>query len=380
MVVSPAALAIAVRKVWLRRSASPHFAAPGTWHDLALSEIGNVAARETLATATLHFAAIWTDLFQDMIAPCNSLRWRDNGPGVGRDARIAYSSLIGRYVARAYLTRNEGVRVLVALDEAKRLFKGTPYRIEKDPPGRGLEADWVGLDGQGLVIAEAKSSSDKGIGTWGGPSSIPKVLDTAMGQAGRTAVFKNSTTKPLPAKRWAVASRWANEENSLDPTLLAWDPKEEGLDEENYRALAKILHRADLESVLEGLGHPEAVQTLNGSAPSRRLPRDLQIRSGGQYLEPGFSALVGPIGLHPLRNVEDLDRVRRIRDLSPNVALASLSSRYASTISLEPNWSDDEEVRDSHVKHPESAGRSAKRAGLTVVWPEAHEDIALTDD
>ena len=89
-------------------------------------------------------AAIWTDLFHSIMVPDSScLRRRGDGPGIGRDARIAYSSLLGRYMARAYLTEREGVRVLVPLDVAKRYFQRTPrtpYVIKKDPPGRGLEA------------------------------------------------------------------------------------------------------------------------------------------------------------------------------------------------------------------------------------------------
>ena len=122
---------VTLRDVWLRRGTASNPHAPGRWHPVSLSELGNAAARETFTTATLPFAAAWTNLFQDMIAAGHDLRWRENGPGVGRDARIAYSSLFGRYMARAYLTANEDVRVLVPLDEAKRLLEGTPYSIEK---------------------------------------------------------------------------------------------------------------------------------------------------------------------------------------------------------------------------------------------------------
>jgi len=65
-------------------------------------------------------ASIWTDLFQSILAPGHQLRWKDDGPGLGRDAKSAYSSLLGRYMARAYLTAFEGVRVMVPLDLAKR--------------------------------------------------------------------------------------------------------------------------------------------------------------------------------------------------------------------------------------------------------------------
>ena len=103
-------------------------------------------------------SAIWTSLFADMLCPGSELRWVDDGPGVGRDARIAYSSLLGRYVARAYLTVNQGVCILVLLDVAKDRLRNTGYSIDKVPPGsRGLQADWIGLDlGGRLVIAEAK--------------------------------------------------------------------------------------------------------------------------------------------------------------------------------------------------------------------------------
>ena len=377
-----------VRQVWLRHSTSPHFTAHGSWHNLALSEIGNAAARETLATATLHFAAVWVNLFEDMLASCHLLRWLSKGPGVGRDARIAYSGLFGRYIARAYLTGEEGVRVLVALDEAKNLFERTPYCIKKNPPGKGLEADWIGLDDRGLVIVEAKGSSDKSVGTWKGPNSRPKVLNTAIGQAERTVVFKDQCTNLLPARRWAVASRWANEDNCLEPTLFAWDSGEEELDREDYRELAKIFLRADLDNVLTGLGH-STMDTLDiSNLPIRRkrisgyLKLRLKLRGGEreQDLEPGFAALVGPFGLFTLHSKEDLDRVRLIRELFPNVALVSLSSEYISTITNTINqgldWLDDA----SAFPHSGPDDRFVSQAGLTVVWLKADEEIDSLED
>ena len=85
------------RSVWLRRgnSSDPDFYAPGKYSAFELAAIGNAAARETFVTGTSHMAAIWTDLFQSIITPRPELRWFGDGPGVGRDARIAYSSLLG---------------------------------------------------------------------------------------------------------------------------------------------------------------------------------------------------------------------------------------------------------------------------------------------
>ena len=377
---SPVQLAT-LREVWLRRGTASISHAPGYWHPVSLSELGNAAARETFTTATLPFAAAWTDLFRSMIAAGHDLRWRENGPGVGRDARIAYSSLFGRYMARAYLTGTEDVRVLVPLDEARRLLDGTPYSIEKCPPGHGLEADWIGLDGRGrLVIAEAKGSFDRGVRTWLGPHQLPGVLRTALGQAERTAVFRNSANGPLPAKRWAVASRWANEENARCPTVLAWDPDEGELDDDDYGALARLLHRFDVEGVLKGLGHGEAVEIANLRPPSPRLPGDMWLRVGDQLVDPGFAALLGPVGIYPLRGRDDLDRVRLIRELTPSVALASLSSRYASTILRDP-LAHGEGTSDEGVKpSPVGSDRIAQRAGLTVAWPMPDQDITFAEE
>ena len=118
------------RSIWLRRGdlLNPQGFARGDYWKVELSAIGNAAARETLLIGTPHMAAIWSDLFQSVAAPVLELRWLHNGPGVGRDARIAYSSLLGRYMARAYLTECEGIRVLLPLDAAKRRLERNAIR------------------------------------------------------------------------------------------------------------------------------------------------------------------------------------------------------------------------------------------------------------
>ena len=244
-------------------------------------------------TTTVPFAAAWTGLFAEMIADCHAMRWRGNGPGVGRDARIAYSGLLGRYIARAYLTAHEGVRVLVPLDEAKRALRETAYCIRKHPHGRGLVADWIGLDDRGrLVIAEAKGSFDKGVRTWSGANYRPDVPQTAIDQAARTEVFRNSKRAPVPGA--------------------------------------------------------------------------LRLRVGRRPIEPGFAALVGPVGIHALRERDDLDGVRRIRELNPQVALASLSSRYASALVPPTPLSDEASLDHAPRTAPDPHDRFLQRAGLTV--------------
>ncbi len=396
MAIRPTRSSATSRRIWLRRSVPSAPNRPGAWQDLKLSVIGNAAARETFVTATSHMAAMWTDLFRSMIAQGPELRWRGNGPGIGRDARIAFSGLFGRYMARAYLTEYEGVRVLVPLDVAKRQLEGTDYVIKKNPPSRGHEADWIGIDNQGLVIVEAKGTFNDGIKPWHDRYSQPPILQTAIEQAERTAVFDSRRGRKLRAKRWAIASRWGTEDNGREPTLLAWDSEEEELSDADFRTIANILLLTDTNSLMRELGHSGAENMLGDEAPSERAPRSLRIRVGDRNLEPGFAALVGPFGVHPLRRANDLMRMSLARDLNLNIAVASLSSRYVMAVTSEEFWREGGEagvppaVNTSHDKTSQRrawyAGeestdkRFSNRAGLTLVWPEAGEDVLLQNE
>ena len=366
MATQPRTISAPSRQIWLRRSDPANPDPPGMWRDMALSVIGNAAARETFVTATPHMTAIWTDLFQSMITPDLKLRWRGDGPGIGRDARIAYSSLLGRYMARAYLTEYEGVRILVPLDVAKRQLQGTDYIIGKDPRGQGLEADWIGIDGSGLVIVEAKGTFEKNIKRWHDPYCRPQTLGTAIAQVKRTAVFAHNSGRKLPAKRWAVASRWGTEDNCLEPTLLAWGTEEDKLGEGDYQALVKILLRADLDGVMRGLGHSEAETMLDVAKQSELNQRHLQSLFGDLDLEPGFAAIVGPFGVQPLPAEDDLLQMLQTRNWNLNIAVASLSIQYVKAVIQEQDWPDDVAP---------AAARSKRRNGLTVVWLKFGEDV-----
>ena len=275
---------------------------------------------------------------------------------------------MGRYMARAYLTEREGIRALVPLDVAKRGLEGTPYEIKKDPPGKGFEADWIGLDNEGLVIAEAKGSYDDGAKVWSGPYGRPQKLKTAIDQAERTAVFVRHTGKKLPAKRWAIASRWGTERTGRHPTLLAWDPEEESLPEADYREFSRIFLRADVDGVLTGMGHRAVSEVPDALGLPPQFPEVL-IRAGSQALEPGLAAAVGPFGVQPLRDGDDVAQLEGVRELNPNVVVASLSSRYIANA-----LSDDDANARLHQNLPaeeELDGnltfqRLATRAGLTV--------------
>lgn len=401
-------------KMWLRKSDPSHASPTGAWCDLKLSALGNAAARETLATATPHMATIWTDFFQSILSSGPELRWIGDGPGIGRDARIAYSSLLGRYMARAYLTEQASVRPLVPVDVMKRELRGTSYEIVKDPRSRGLEADWIGLDGSGLVIVEAKGTFDKGMRTWHGPSASPRILQTAIKQAERTAVFQRHTGRKLPATRWAIASRWATDYNHCEPTLFAWRSEQDKLTHDDYQVLAKCLIRADLRGVLTGLGHSEAARMLgvakasedaqyeisppfsNSSLhdadlqPSDRIPGALRIRVGSQLLELGFAAAVGAFGVQPIRGEHDVHQVRRALELNLNLAVTSLSSQYAITASHDQHWPEALEFvptpdvtraeLEQHGTMVETAVPISSRSGVTVVWLNRGAEISPAEE
>ena len=367
-----------LRRVSFRRS--PPARPANVLHYVSLPALGVAAARETFLTATLPFATAWTDLFQTMLAPGDELRWRESGPGTGRDARVAYSSLLGRYMARAYLMGNEGVRFLVPVDAARRILRNSRLHMNSPPREPAHEADWIGLDDRHLIIAEAKGSSDKGTRTWSGPTSIPKVLRNAIEQTQRTNVFRSSATTPLPAKRWAVASRWGNEQNRFEPTLLAWDPEEEPLEEADYRDLAKLLHYSDASDILTGLGHPDAVERLDSPDTTIPIAAELPLLVGGQPIEAGFSAALGPIGIVPLRERADLEWVHRMRDLNVHLALASLSGRYLRTISPDPRAVYEDDLADPNRPIRDDGPRIAQHAGLTVAWPGPGDDIEIPRD
>ena len=68
-----------------------------------------------------------------------------------------------------------------------------------------------------------------------------------------------------------------------------------------------------------------------------------------------------------------------LRKRTPNVAFASLSSRYTSVIITEPSGFDEGELRDAPKTTPDGGGRFAQRAGLTIAWPMPDENIAFAD-
>lgn len=364
------------RSIFLRELSPTSPSTTGRFENLPMLAFGHAAARETLVTATPHMASLWSQLFEGLLATGPQLRWLGNGPGIGRDARIAYSSLLGRYLARAVLENFQGVRVLVPIDEAKRKLKGTNYSIEKPPGNRGLEADWIGLDASGVVIVEAKGTYDSGIRRWREPSLQPSVLDTAIGQVRRTRVFRKSPRIELPARRWAIASRWGTEENGRDPTVIAWDPVDGELPDKDYKELSGILKLADIEAVLDGLGHGDVLAALEGLSPVDDGPKSVTLRVGEQFLEPGFVAGFGPYGARPIRQSSDLLHFDDDRENLSESAIVSFSKDYIDSVLNGEDFEQDEVGGTLKEKEP---NKRMQRNGLTIIWPTPKSSIRVVE-
>ena len=373
------------RNIWLRRSIRNNPCVSGKWEPQSIIALGYAAARETFTTSTQYFAGAWVNLFQSFLATSTELKWLDNGPGIGRDAKVAYSGLFGRYMARAFLMNKEGVRILVPLETARSEFqRNNTYRIGKKPKSNGLEADWIGLDDNGLVIAEAKGTFDQVKSSWHGNKSVPQLLRGAMDQAKRTKVYINSTGKQLPARYWAVASRWANEDNGVDPTTIAWRKGGGKLKSNDYQKLASILFRVDMDCLLRETGHPQIANLQRHySGPTNRYDGDRHLVVGDQVLGPGFMTAVGPIESFPLRTIDDVTRLQQIRwmfgNRIPYIAIITLSSRYISNIARGQAEGISDAPSTIKINEIEEGLCIAKFSGLTVAWISPETIIRTVD-
>ena len=355
------------RSFWLRWGDPSRLPLVDVRWGIGLSAVGHAAARETLVTTTAPLEAMWVGLFEELLKPGTELVWLGNGPGIGRDLRIAYSSLLGRYLARAYLTEYEGVRVLVSLDEAARCLKNAGYSIKRDPQYRGHQADWIGYDDDGLVIVEAKGTFEKVVGRWRGPMSTPRILDSAINQARNTVVYRGS--QALPAKRWAVASRWGTERNRADPTLIACftcGTTDDCSDVSIPQDLISILARCDVNGVMRGLAPA-------GGVPSQRFI----VRVGSRVIESGFVAMIGPFGVRVFRDSRDNSWITAARELDSHFGLVSMSDRYLMAVDRLPSIRSEAADEEPIQYEGETGHRFAYHAGLTVVWPDPTQEVFL---
>ena len=102
----------------------------------------------------------------------------------------------------------------------------------------------------------------------------------------------------------------------------------------------------------------------------------VRISAGGQILEPGLAAAIGPFGVQPLRLGDDVAQFEGIRELNPNAAVASLSSRYVATV-LSGEVRVGAPEQQEALEASSTIRRSVTRGGLTIVWLGDGDEVEL---
>ena len=195
---------------------------------LDLVDIAHAAVSETLQTGGPR-SAFYNQL-RAFLTGKRDLIWKGDGPGIGRELRRSYSNIHGRFFARAYLEKCEGVRNLIPIEGNP--FRFANYVVRLRDGQKGDMPDWVGWDSSGLVVAEAKGTYAKGERDWSkafyGDYSLPQCLRTAKEQVKRVQIDnKDGIASDLEFMGWSVASKWATEtgwatkKNGFEPWLAA---------------------------------------------------------------------------------------------------------------------------------------------------------------
>ena len=123
------------------------------------------------------------------------------------------------------------------------------------------------------------------------------------------------------------------------------------------------------------MGHTQArnVEELIADVPLIELEIDNRPLEGG----PGFVAMVGPFGVHPLRTRgEGRSLLRQLRDLDFSYAVASLSRSYVERHIAKATIGE----FGSQSIFTDDYKRLASRSALTVVWPHPDENVAFEEE
>ena len=87
--------------------------------------------------------------------------------------------------------------------------------------------------------------------------------------------------------------------------------------------------------------------------------------------------MVSPFGVSPLRNANDLLQVNRIRALSPNIAVASLSSRYVRAVrAVIQDFRAVRAVIQDFFRSNETSNRHLERSVGTLRNGQAYQSLA----
>ena len=155
---------------------------------------------------------------------------------------------------------------------------------------------------------------------WNGYAS-PLRLKKAQEQVARVQIDLYGHALDIEFKGWAAVSRWATEENGLDPWLAAIDPKQgsEPADPERFRSSATERQREILERMLATFGFSDGIPmvpskdarvTRSGDFQARRdLWRQLVLSDDREIR--GLSAAYIRGTFLPIQNYEEIAALER---------------------------------------------------------------------
>ncbi len=229
-------------------------------------------------------------VIHDLLAPGSSeWRWRDSGPGVGREVRRAMSGLFGRFIARWYLETHHRAGAFVPIDRDTFAFHvpstGYSFRVNRRPGETSDLPDWVWAAPPSAPIGQPDGGFLEAKGTYY-RNQLLRSLGGAHTQLRQLTIeYRAAPTgswTPLQTKGWAVATGWATatpmKRGFPGPILRVEDPVEQGevWTERLSAAFFDGLRRLQIAQSLAGLGaRRRASRILDSMArPDIPLPSD----------------------------------------------------------------------------------------------------------
>ncbi|WP_288586513.1 hypothetical protein [uncultured Methylobacterium sp.] len=224
----------------------------GSSVDLTTREIEDAGLLEVLQTPG---AALGTwSLFSALIdTTTNDFRFHEP-LGKSREVKTALSGLFGRFVARAYSTRELKYNFFSSIHSPPMALGRGHAQVKRLKPGDLPDwAVWGPIKGLGIV--EAKGSHD-----WAGPGAS---LERAYVQTERAELQVGGRTAAF--KRYAISTRWGFMRAGPErPMLWVKDPDEagDGVSEAELERLGLGIARRHYAALLRPLGHAELAAAL----------------------------------------------------------------------------------------------------------------------
>ena len=274
-------------------------------------------------------------MYEALLTDDTMLTWRGRGPGLGRELRRSYSNIHGRIFARSYLEVNEGVSGLLPIEGNHFSFARSAVVRIRDGE-KGDMPDWIGWNETEYIVAEAKgtySGGDWEKRFWHGYAT-PQSLQKAQEQVARVQIDLYGHMLDVGFKGWSVASRWATEENGLDPWLAAIDPAHggEGPSPERFRDTVAEIQREVLRRMIATFGFSDEVSMISRKEPGGTVEGEFQtyrehwrqVVLSGERETRGLSAAYVGNSFIPIGSIEEVGALQQMFSDESNLWLATI--------------------------------------------------------